>query len=198
MATPIVKTWLEFLVLGGGTACREMQEYLDANHPTLDESTNVDTLTFMEEMRTANLIPFTYPTICRGMTQAQRAELLEWVLGHMKSNLPDPWAKKAAVESAIDDLIDYMNAPTTAKKNALQAIASATSFDYDDPKDKFVIQPVKGIINMVLSGEADHRDLTNFIKELMRNLERNKGIPRDAMLNALFDQMQVILGIVDP
>lgn len=195
MATPISKTWLELQNLSGGTSCKQIIDLMAVNYPGYTDATAIDIKTWGEQLRAAHLIHLAYHSAIRLMTGAQQRTFVVWLLNELSSHLPVGWAKTAAVQAKIVDIIDCITAPTAGKKAALQAYASSLTIDFTDEREVYLLEVVKKICNLLVSGGTDHSDVSNFTSYVTNGFMKISGLSKDVVFGALLDEIYVVLNV---
>lgn len=198
MATPISKTWLQLQIMGiGGLTCPEVQGYLDTNHPGTTDSSVFDVLTWMEDMRDLGLHSYVFPSVIREMSPTQRRDLIVWALNQIKANLPSGWSGAAAASAKIDEYVSCLNAPSGAKRAAIQSYASSITIDWSDARSRYLLGTLKGLGNLIGQNISDHADVTWMVKRLMGIAINVLGTNELATKNAVMTQIEKIIGVID-
>lgn len=196
MATPITKTWLQLKNLSGGGSCHAAELIVEGAYPGHTDSTVMDALTINNAYRAAGEIGLLYPSIIRGMSGAQQKTLVVGILNKLSNNLPVGWARTAALQSKITDIIDCIQAPTAGKKSALQTFSSSIALDYTDNRETFLAGIVMRAINLTVNGDTQHADVAVFVSYLIKGLVRVKGLDKLVVEGQILDSLETIIGIV--
>lgn len=198
MATPISKTWLQMQTMGiGGLTCPEVQAYIDQNHPGTTDASVFDVLEWMEAMRSRGLHSYVFPSVIREMSATQRRDLIVWALNQIKANLPGGWSGTAAASARIDEYVSCLNAPSGAKRAAIQSFASSLTIDWADSRSRYLNGTLKGLGNLIGQNINDHADVTWMVKRLMSIAVNVLGTNELATKNAVMTQIQRIIGVID-
>lgn len=197
MATPISRTWLQMKLSGrGGAPCQTAQQIFDTNFPGGTDSTSIDALTWNNFFR-PNDLGLIIPSYIREMSAAQRRTLVIWLLQQVQSRLPVGWAKTAAISAKITDVIDCLNAPTVAKRNALQAYASSIVVDYSESRSRYFEITMMGMCNLVANQISDHYDVDWLVGRLMKLGWVIAGVSKEVVEEAVMFKIEQIIGIRD-
>lgn len=177
-------------------SCKDAVDIFNANFPGGTDATVIDNLTWNTFFRPGK-IHLIIPSHIREMSGAQRRTLVIWLLQQIQSRLPVGWARTAALSTKINEVIDCLNAPTAAKRAALQAFASALVVDFTDPRDEWIANTMKGLCNLVANQISDYYDVIHLVRRLIKIALVISGADLNTVYGAVLTKLEQIIGIRD-
>ena len=198
MATPRSYTYQQLDDFFASTPCRNTIDARNDFDPSWEPGDSVDALTYIEAMYDRGDGHHTCMSIVRALDTNERKLFINWALNQIISLTPDGYSRKAAMIDLKDDLVDYVNAPTTPKKNALISTANAIKPITSQEAEVWVANGFRLITLAIAYNKVNGEVMERFYISLAKAALFVGGLTKDQIVRATLTKLEEILDLVDP
>jgi len=210
MATPITLTVGQSRIASEGRTCEPILLGLPVLFPGgYTEDTTFDLLTYCEFFRArgqaANvnyafyrvLVTPALLALAPGAMTNPDKRFINWGTNLIITHTPAGYARRAAMISLMNALVDYISVPTAAKRNAILATVKAIEPNPAQQAEMHVANSFKGIAYSVVTNNVTAHVLSDLGLSLVRAGEKLAGLPKIEVENVILTKMEQLIGIID-